>query len=126
MLAAAQDRIEESGLATAGADLSPQAAGVSWEEARCRDGAASMVGLFFSEDIEDIATAKGICAACPLATPCLQGALERGEPWGVWGGQLFADGKILAFKRRRGRPPKLVGPPQVESSQISAPARLTA
>ena len=35
------------------------------------------------------------------------GAIERGEPWGVWGGQLFFNGKILAQKRKRGRPPKI-------------------
>jgi WhiB family redox-sensing transcriptional regulator len=38
--------------------------------------------------------------------PCLQGALERREPWGVWGGELFANGAVLAHKRRRGRPRK--------------------
>ena len=34
-------------------------------------------------------------------------AIERREPWGVWGGELFANGKVLANKRRRGRPPKV-------------------
>jgi WhiB family redox-sensing transcriptional regulator len=37
---------------------------------------------------------------------CLEGALERREPWGVWGGELFLNGRILAQKRRRGRPRK--------------------
>ncbi len=77
-----------------------------WAEARCRDGSTSMVDLFFSEQIADIARAKAISAECPLLTPCLEGAIERREPWGVWGGQLFANGRILAFKRKRGRPPK--------------------
>jgi hypothetical protein len=27
--------------------------------------------------------------------PCLEGALERREPWGVWGGQLLVDGRVL-------------------------------
>ncbi len=79
---------------------------ISWAEARCNDGASSMLGLFFSEQLDDIARAKAICQVCPLIEPCLQGALERREPWGVWGGQLFANGKVLAFKRKRGRPPK--------------------
>jgi WhiB family redox-sensing transcriptional regulator len=65
-----------------------------------------MAGLFFSEELQDIATAKRICAVCPVMVPCLEGAIERREPWGVWGGQLFLNGKILASKRRRGRPPK--------------------
>lgn len=79
---------------------------VDWAAARCRDGAGSMVGLFFSEQIEEIARAKAICANCPVQAPCLDGAIARREPWGVWGGQLFLNGKILAFKRKRGRPPK--------------------
>ncbi|MGH9128215.1 MAG: WhiB family transcriptional regulator [Acidimicrobiales bacterium] len=91
-----------------------------WAQARCRDGAASMVGLFFSESIEDIARAKSICALCPLAEPCLEGALERQEPWGVWGGQLFSDGKVLAFKRKRGRPPKTERPPMAPPDRLTA------
>ena len=79
---------------------------VRWVDARCRDGAGSMVPLFFSEQLDDIARAKATCALCPVIEPCLEGAVERREPWGVWGGQLFANGKILAFKRKRGRPPK--------------------
>ena len=31
-------------------------------------------------------------------------ALERREPWGVWGGQLFLNGKVLAQKRRGAGP----------------------
>jgi WhiB family redox-sensing transcriptional regulator len=79
---------------------------IDWSRARCRDGAATMIGLFFSEQLDDIARAKAICVLCPVREACLQGAIERREPWGVWGGQLFANGKILAFKRKRGRPPK--------------------
>lgn len=78
----------------------------AWDQARCRDGAGTMVGLFFSEELDDISRAKAICRRCPLMTPCLEGATARREPWGVWGGQLFLDGKILPFKRKRGRPPK--------------------
>ena len=82
---------------------------VDWTLARCAGastGAASMTELFFSDEIPDIRAAKAICATCPLADPCLAGAVARREPWGVWGGQLFKDGKILAVKRPRGRPPK--------------------
>lgn len=62
--------------------------------------------LFFSEELGEIASAKRICAECPVIAPCLEAAIRRGEPWGVWGGQLFYNGRILANKRRRGRPPK--------------------
>ncbi len=77
-----------------------------WAGASCRDGTASMADLFFSDEIPDIIRAKQVCATCPVAEPCLEGALERREPWGVWGGQLFLNGRILAQKRKRGRPPK--------------------
>jgi WhiB family redox-sensing transcriptional regulator len=77
-----------------------------WAHARCNDGSGQLAEMFFSEELQDIARAKHICATCPALIPCLEGALERREPWGVWGGQLFLNGKILATKRRRGRPPK--------------------
>lgn len=62
--------------------------------------------LFFSEELQDIAAAKRMCADCPVIAPCLEGAVARSEPCGVWGGQLFLNGRVLANKRRRGRPPK--------------------
>ena len=83
-----------------------EAAAGPWSLASCRDGTASLLPLFFSEQLDDIAAAKRICAACPVREACLAGAVARREPWGVWGGQLFFNGKILAFKRKRGRPPK--------------------
>jgi WhiB family redox-sensing transcriptional regulator len=62
--------------------------------------------LFFSEELQDIAAAKNICLGCPVIAECLEGAVARAEPCGVWGGQLFLNGRILTVKRRRGRPPK--------------------
>ena len=82
-------------------------------EARCRDGAASLTQLFFSEALDDIARAKAFCAGCTVQAECLDAALARREPWGVWGGELLANGKVLAQKRRRGRPPKQVRPQDV-------------
>jgi WhiB family redox-sensing transcriptional regulator len=35
---------------------------------------------------------------------CLEGALSRQEPAGVWGGELFEEGRIIAKKRKAGRP----------------------
>jgi WhiB family transcriptional regulator, redox-sensing transcriptional regulator len=77
-----------------------------WADAQCRLGDEALTGLFFSDQIPDIARAKAICAECSLIVACLDGAIERREPWGVWGGQLFVNGNILAQKRKRGRPPK--------------------
>ncbi len=39
---------------------------VLWADARCRDGAGTMTALFFSEQIDDIARAKAVCAKCPV------------------------------------------------------------
>ena len=76
-------------------------------EALCRDGSASLVELFFSEQLDDIAAAKAFCGECPVREDCLEAALTRREPWGVWGGELFVHGKVVAQKRKRGRPPKV-------------------
>jgi WhiB family transcriptional regulator, redox-sensing transcriptional regulator len=94
-----------------------------WGDARCNDLAGTMSGLFFSEELQDIARAKAICAMCPVIAECLEGALERREPWGVWGGQLFLNGKVLASKRRRGRPPK-VPRPEDELPDVPVPLHL--
>jgi len=80
------------------------------DEALCRDGSAALVALFFSEQLDDIARAKAFCLGCPVREECLDAALTRREPWGVWGGELLANGKVLAQKRNRGRPPKVAPP----------------
>lgn len=74
--------------------------------AACNDGSGSLTQLFFSEDLYDIARAKHICQGCDVQEACFEGALARREPWGVWGGELFVNGKVITQKRRRGRPPK--------------------
>jgi WhiB family redox-sensing transcriptional regulator len=94
-----------------------------WADARCNDGAGTLTALFFSEELQDIARAKQICALCPVMADCLEGAIERREPWGVWGGQLFLNGRILASKRRRGRPPKTPRP-EDQLPEIPLPAHL--
>jgi WhiB family redox-sensing transcriptional regulator len=62
--------------------------------------------LFFAESPADVESAKALCADCPFRPACLTGALERREPWGVWGGELFIDGIVVPRKRPRGRPRK--------------------
>ena len=52
--------------------------------------------------------------------------IERREPWGVWGGELFANGKVLAQKRRRGRPPKVRPPEPVLEELVPRTTRRTA
>jgi WhiB family redox-sensing transcriptional regulator len=66
----------------------------------CSDNTA----LWFSEQPADLELAKASCRTCPLRGPCLAGAVDRAEPFGVWGGEIFEKGKIVAFKRPRGHP----------------------
>ena len=63
--------------------------------------------LFFAERPDDLERAKALCEDCPVRMACLAAALERGEPWGVWGGEIFDHGVIIARKRPRGRPRKV-------------------
>jgi WhiB family redox-sensing transcriptional regulator len=62
--------------------------------------------LFFAETPTDVELAKALCVDCPVRAECLAGALERREPWGVWGGELFLQGTVIPRKRPRGRPRK--------------------
>ena len=80
-----------------------EAAGRVDEELPCR---AIDPELWFAESPADVELAKALCLDCPLQSLCLDGALERREPWGVWGGQLFLQGVVIPRKRPRGRPRK--------------------
>ena len=71
---------------------------------RCSDGNGTLSYLFFSEEFVDIQRAKAVCSKCSSQAECLLGALDRAEPWGVWGGELLEEGRIRATKRPRGRP----------------------
>ena len=62
--------------------------------------------VFFAESPADVEYAKSLCRSCPLVEACLAGAKDRREPWGVWGGELFVQGVVVARKRPRGRPRK--------------------
>ena len=62
--------------------------------------------LFFAESPQDVEQAKAMCQGCRARLACLAGALERKEPWGVWGGELLMRGTIVPRKRPRGRPRK--------------------
>src|SRR6201997_1658139 len=66
--------------------------------------------LWFAENPADLERAKQLCVDCPVRSQCLEAALEREEPWGVWGGQIFERGAVVARKRPRGRPRKHLQP----------------
>ena len=69
----------------------------------CRENDAE---LWFADTPDGVEFAKALCVTCPARVACLQGALDRREPWGVWGGELFEAGVVVPRKRPRGRPRK--------------------
>jgi WhiB family transcriptional regulator, redox-sensing transcriptional regulator len=93
-----------------GASASARRAAAGWmqlqlafaEELPCRDDPE----LFFAERPDDVQRAKDLCRQCPIRRSCLDGARQRAEPWGVWGGELIQRGVVIADKRARGRPRK--------------------
>jgi WhiB family transcriptional regulator, redox-sensing transcriptional regulator len=101
-----------------GAERPPPDVAPWWTHARCNDGSGELTDVFFSGEPQDIARAKRLCLSCPALIACLEGALERREPCGVWGGQLFVAGSIVATKRRRGRPPRV---PRLEDQLPEVP-----
>lgn len=62
--------------------------------------------LWFAENPLELERAKTLCTDCPIRRQCLAEALERQEPWGVWGGEIIDRGTVVARKRPRGRPRK--------------------
>lgn len=83
-------------------DLRTEAKAVG-EAIPCQENDAE---LWFAESPADVEFAKSLCRTCPALAECFAGALERREPWGVWGGQLFVQGVVVPRKRPRGRPRK--------------------
>ncbi|MFC6287466.1 WhiB family transcriptional regulator [Nocardioides sp. GCM10027113] len=83
--------------------LHDQASKVAADQLPCR---VNDPELWFAESPSDVEYAKTLCVECPVRTLCLDGALERREPWGVWGGELFLQGVVIPRKRPRGRPRK--------------------
>lgn len=83
--------------------LHDEADGVDVDRLPCR---VNDPELWFAESPNDVEFAKALCKDCPVQELCLAGALERREPWGVWGGELFLSGAVIPRKRPRGRPRK--------------------
>lgn len=62
--------------------------------------------LWFAEAPADLERAKTLCAGCTIRLACVAVAVDRAEYAGVWGGHIFERGRIVPYKRPRGRPRK--------------------
>jgi WhiB family transcriptional regulator, redox-sensing transcriptional regulator len=99
LAAAWPDRERRAGYGNGGP---AQWAGVAGQRLPC----GTAPELFFADDPASIARARMLCAGCQARAACLDGALQRGEPSGVWGGELLLNGVVIGAKPRRGRPRK--------------------
>lgn len=79
--------------------------------------------MWFAERPIELELAKAFCIDCPARVACLAGALRRRERWGIWGGEIFDRGKIVATKRLPGRPRKTALPREQSSATRSARAQ---
>lgn len=81
--------------------------------------------LWFSDKPAELKLARSLCGKCPLRKPCLDGAIERLEPWGIWGGEIFEGGIPVSRKRwRRGLLPRRSSPDQRAAPARARPVRL--
>lgn len=69
------------------------------------------LSLFFSDAEQNIATAKRICASCPVQAACLDEQLrnEDGSRYGIYGGLTPRERNQLVSSERRGRKPSPCG-----------------
>ena len=69
----------------------------------CRSGDAD---LWFAEAPSGAGAGQGPLSAVPDPGRVPGRRAAPGEPWGVWGGEIFERGAVIPRKRPRGRPSK--------------------
>lgn len=59
--------------------------------------------LFFPEkgEISKANQAKRLCESCDVRDACREYAIERGEPFGIWGGTTVDERRRIRTERRR-------------------------
>lgn len=50
---------------------------------------------WFPETSERARRAQAACQTCPMMQACLNDAIERGMPIGIWGGSLLQNGQVV-------------------------------
>ncbi len=115
----AENSTDEEGLPRTGGDGAAPAPSATGADQGVGLPCRADPDLWFAETPRELEKAKTLCADCPIKAECLAGALARGEPWGVWGGEILDQGTVIQRKRPRGRPRKHPRP----EGTASAPAR---
>ena len=78
-------------------DHKREAAYMEWSRhAECAGGR----DLFYPGPGDSQAEAKTICRTCPVQHECLTYALEKPEPYGIWGGLSERERKRIREHRR--------------------------
>jgi WhiB family transcriptional regulator, redox-sensing transcriptional regulator len=54
-----------------------------------------------TDEEDDAAPAKAVCASCPVREPCLEHALAYREKEGIWGGASERERRRIIRQRRR-------------------------
>jgi WhiB family transcriptional regulator, redox-sensing transcriptional regulator len=77
-----------------------------WQHAACRgqDASAFFAPAYFERRAEKLAreaVAKAFCSRCPVRDECLEYALTKRDPHGVWGGLNEMERRAVLRRRAR-------------------------
>jgi WhiB family redox-sensing transcriptional regulator len=68
-----------------------------WVRAACKGADPE---IFYPKKGASLKPARSLCQRCPVSTPCLNDALERNDPFGVWAGTVRRERERLQASRR--------------------------
>lgn len=74
---------------------------MSWRQQSACRGLDASVFYPSSDNEDDAAPAKAICAQCPVQGLCLEYALSVREKEGIWGGATEKERRRIIRQRRR-------------------------
>ena len=84
-----------------GEHMTPPTSAAAWAATAACKGLDA--GIFYPSTDEEAATAKEVCAVCPVQATCLEHAIDRREHNGVWGGATERERQRIIRRRRRER-----------------------
>lgn len=71
-----------------------------WEtKAACRSAPPGFM-YPWDDQVEEVEAAKALCHLCSVRETCLEAALARREPDGIWGGYTFRERKRMIRSRQ--------------------------